>query len=351
MNLIRIAIWIAAAVLPAAQAQPIAALQLNERGNRAAEAGRYQEAIGLYRRAVDLWKEAGPAYDAHRAGTLLNLGVAEGGVGDRQGATSLMEEALALHRATLGPGHERTVTNMNLLAANYLIVGRIDEAEAMFREALPAARALNPEGAQTARALGGIGNVLLRRGRAREAIKPSEEALRIAIRAGGEDSLDTALAFTGVAQAHLAAGDTTRALPLLRRARSIYERALGGDHPRVAVLLSQEGVILMGDRKFASAEDLLTCAVAALGRSCPKCAAERAIAEDNLALLRMHQGRYGDAGDLLTDVVSLRESFTTPPGTELAGTLNLLARVREKQKRYQDAEKLKQRASTIQAYH
>ncbi len=344
------AILLAAALLPAAHSQPAAAFDCNERGNRAAEAGRSPEAIGLYLRAADLWKAAGPAYDPHRAGTLLNLGIVQAEAGDRPAAVRTLEAALALHRATLGPAHLRTVTNMNLLAGNYLIVGRVDEAEALYRAALPPARALDPEGIQTARALDGIGSVLLRRGQPEQAIAPSEEALRIAIHAAGDDSLDTALAFVDVAEAHLASGHSDRALPLLRRARAIYEKNLGPDHPRVAVLLSQEGVILLAARKLATAEDLLTRATAALERSCPGCAPELALAENNLALLRMRQRRYDDAGTLLAHAVSLRESFTAAPGAELAGTLNLLAEVREKQNRHRDAAQLKQRAGVILAY-
>ncbi|MDE3164761.1 MAG: hypothetical protein KGN36_03070, partial [Acidobacteriota bacterium] len=71
------AILLAAAVLPAAHSQPAAAFDFNERGNRAAEAGRCPEAIVLYLRAADLWKAAGPSYDPHRAATLLNLGIAQ----------------------------------------------------------------------------------------------------------------------------------------------------------------------------------------------------------------------------------------------------------------------------------
>ncbi|MDE3167635.1 MAG: tetratricopeptide repeat protein, partial [Acidobacteriota bacterium] len=83
---------------------------------------------------------------------------------------------------------------------------------------------------------------------------------------------------------------------------------------------------------------------------CPGCAPEVALAENNLALLRMRQRRYDDAGTLLAHAVALRESFTAAPGAELAGTLNLLAEVREKQNRHRDAEQLKQRAGVILAY-
>ena len=46
--------------------------------------------------------------------------------------------------------------------------------------------------------------------------------------------MDTALAYTSVAEAHRFAGAPERALPLYRKARSLYEKALGPEHPRVA---------------------------------------------------------------------------------------------------------------------
>jgi len=49
-------------------------------------------------------------------------------------------------------------------------------------------------------------------------------------------------------------------------------------------------------------------------------------------------------------VVSLRESYTAVPGTELAETLRLLASVRQKEKRYDDVERLTRRANGILGY-
>ena len=111
----------------------------------------------------------------------------------------------------------------------------------MLKEALPIERELYPEDIQTARTLEALSNLLIRREKGREALPLAEEALKITIHAAGEDSVDTALAYSCVAEAHRFAGSPERALPLYRKARSLYEKTLGPDHPRVASLLEPGG--------------------------------------------------------------------------------------------------------------
>jgi tetratricopeptide (TPR) repeat protein len=346
MKFLRIAILVA---LPgsAFAAQLASALDLNTRGNEASDAGRYEEAIKLYRESLAIWSASGPDYDAHRAGTLFNLGIVISATGNRPEAVRVMGEALAIHRRTLGVRNHRTIANINLLASNYLMIGELERAEALLNEALPIERELYPADIQMARTLEGICNALVRHGKPLEAIEPAEEALAIAIKATGEDSLDTALAYSNVAEAHRSSGHPERALPLFRKARSIYTAKLGPDHPRVAALLSQEGIIMLHDGKISTAEQLMKDSVNSLSRGCPRCAVELAIAEHNLAVLRIQQKRYREADELLTHVVALREGFTSSPGSELASTLQLLATVREKEKLFADAQRLNQRANMI----
>src|SRR5262245_24957398 len=216
MNLRGIAILFAfASLAPAAQLAK--ALELNTRGNEASDVGKFEEAIGYYRDALVIWSDAGAAYDAHRAGSLFNLGIAVSATGNRPEAVRIMEQALALHRRTLGMKNHRTMANMNLLASNYLMIGELARAEALLNEALPIERELFPTDIQTARTLEGICNALVRRGKPQEAIAPAEEALSIAVQATGEDSLDTALAYSNVAEAHRSTGHPERAFPLLDR--------------------------------------------------------------------------------------------------------------------------------------
>jgi tetratricopeptide (TPR) repeat protein len=333
-----------------AMAQADAAMNLNDRGNRAADQGSHAEAQSLYREAIRIWRSLGVAYEAHLAGTLMNLGVSLCGDGMRPAGAKVYEEALALHRRSLGTKHHRTVANMNLLASDYLMLADTDSAQTLFEEALPIERELYPHDIQTARTLEGLSNVLMRQGKADVAIPLAEEALTITLKEAGEDSLDAALAFSTVAEVHRSGGRPERALPLFRKARAIYEKSLGPEHPRVASIQSQEGLILMDEGKLALAEQSMAQSLRALASTCAACVVEQAIAENNLALLRLKQKRYAEADRLLSHVLQLREQFTAQPGREVAEALQSLAYAREKQRLYQDAARLQTRAAAILGY-
>jgi len=338
------------AIAAAAQTPAETAQSLNTQGNRVAENGDYPEARRLYEESIRIWRTLGPEFDGHTAGSLLNLAMALCGDGHRPAANKVFEEALALHRRSLGVRHLHTLANMNLLASNYLMLGDPDRAEALLQEALPVERELYPENMQTARTLEAMSNLLIRRGQGRDALSAAEEALRITTKIADENSVDTALAYTAVAEAQRNIGAADRALPLYRKARSYYGNALGADHPRVATLLSQEGLLLMQDGKLSLAEQSMVQAVNMLRKSCPDCEAELSLAQSNLGLLRLKQKRYREADEVLTSAVELREKFAAKPGPELADALQYLAFAREKLRRFDDAARLKDRAEAIRSY-
>lgn len=91
-------------------------------------------------------------------------------------------------------------------------------------------------------------------------------------------------------------------------------------------------------------------AVRSLERTCPACLLELSRAEDNLGMLRLRQKRYGEADQALTHSVALQRQFLLKPGSELAGTLQALAAVREKERRFDDAANLKGQAQAIRSY-
>ena len=153
-----------------------------------------------------------------------------------------------------------------------------------------------------------------------------------------------------LAEAHRSMGSGARALPLYRQARALYQKALGPDNPRVATLLSQEGLILMQDGKLALAEQAMTQALRSLSKWCPGCLVELAIAQSNLGLLHVGQKRYREADEAYSAVIELREKFAVSPGPELADALQSLAEVREKERRFDDAARLKSRAQMIRGY-
>ena len=335
---------------PAGQSQEDKAQSLNSQGNRLSEVGKYVEAESPYREAIEIWRSMGPAYEGHTAGSLLNYGVALSGLGQRPAAAKVLEEALALHRKALGPNHHRTLSNMNLLASNYLMLSETVKARPLLTAALEIGRQYFPDDIQTARSLEGMSNLLIKDDRPAEALPLAAEALGIAIRSTGEESVDTALAYTSVAEAHRYLGAPERALPLYRKARMLYEKAVGPDHPRVATLLSQEGLLLMNEGKLNMAEKAMLQCLNALRKSCPNCGVEISLAENNLGLLRLKQKRYEEANEALTASVELREKFAAQPGPELADALSNLAVAREKLKLFDDAARLNNRAQLLRKY-
>jgi tetratricopeptide (TPR) repeat protein len=278
------------------------------------------------------------------------VGQSLNGQGKRREGAEVYEQALELHRRSLGAKHVHTITNMNYLASTYLLLGDMDRAEPLFAEALAVARGFCPNHIQYATALAGMSSIRSRQGKYDEALSLGEEALKLSIKLDGDDGLDTALMYSEVGEIHRAARHNARALPLYRKARAIYEKYLGPDHPRVASVLSQEGLILMDDNKLTLAEQAMTRALEVLRRSCPGCMVEQWIAESNLALLRLKQGNFEESDRLFSHVLSVQEKCLPRPSRDLALTLQSLAAVRKKEKLYEDAVRLNKRAEMIMAF-
>jgi len=334
----------------AVAAQPRKAFDENERGVAAASRGDYKEAERLYTESAALWREAGPKYDAHLAITQANLADAFCAQGRREEGAKLITEALGTLRRKLGNKDINTLNTMNSLAGIDVMLGETGAAETLLQEALAAERELFPADIQLTRSLIGLATIRMIRAKYDEGLPLAEEALRNVLKAGADDTMDAALAYSTVAEIHRCAKRPERALPLYRKARAIYERKLGPNSVRVAVILTQEGLILLGEGKVASADKVMTRSLGLVENGCPGCAAERFVVETNLALVRVQQGKYSEADRLLTGAIALQEKSRTHPGADVASALNTLALVREKEKLYEDAERLHQRAAAILSY-
>ena len=288
-----------------AAAQPETARDLNERGLAAYEHGDTAAAEHLYREAIAKWQEMGDGFIAHLAITRMNLADALAAQGRRAEAASQLEQSLAVFRRTLGVRDWRTLECMNTLAGLELSLGDNEHAALLINEELPLERALFPSGARTAIALTELATLRLHTRKAAEALAPAEEALALASKAAGEDSLNAALAYTVLAEVYRIGNQPGRALPLYRRARDIYEKRLGAQHPRVASLLGQEALLIAGEGKVATAADQIQQALAILDHSCPSCDYERWTLDCNLAQVRAQQGAYAEAERLLETAVAL----------------------------------------------
>jgi tetratricopeptide (TPR) repeat protein len=336
--------------LAVASAQEQTALDLNVQGVEAAARRQHAEATRLFEKAIEIWRGMGSPYEPHLAITQANLAQTLSAQGKRREASELLETSLAEFRHSLGAEDLRTLIVQNLLAATLLMLGDDMRAASLLESAVAIERRLYPKDVQLARSLAAQSLLNMRAGRIQEASPLAEESMTIALEVDGDGGLDAALAYSDVAEVHRMAGRPERALPLYKKARAIYERTLGPEHPRVASVLSQEGLILMEDGKLSLAEKAMTQALALLTKSCPDCLFEHVVAETNLGLLRMRQGKYQEADRLLSHVIAVQEQNGSKPGPMMAGTLHALAQVREKERRHDDAARLQKRAELIMSF-
>ena len=114
------------------RAETRAAFDLNERGVAIMARGDYAGAEQLFGESLRAWRDLGPAYEAHYASTLSNLGLALCGEGKWQEGAKVLQESLAQNRRVLGPKHVRTVYNLNMLGNVTMLLGDMEQAEALY---------------------------------------------------------------------------------------------------------------------------------------------------------------------------------------------------------------------------
>jgi tetratricopeptide (TPR) repeat protein len=131
-------------------------------------------------------------------------------------------------------------------------------------------------------------------------------------------------------------GRYSEAIPLAQRALTIREKALGADHPDVAVSLNN---LAVADAK-QSHKRALTIREKALGPNHP----DVALSLNNLAGIDQAQGRYAEAEPLYKRSLAIREKALSPDHPDVAQALNNLAELYRGLGRYADAEPLYKRS-------
>ncbi|HTD16176.1 MAG TPA: tetratricopeptide repeat protein, partial [Chthoniobacterales bacterium] len=124
---------------------------LKQRIAELSKQGKYQEAIPLAEKLVDITRRLRGPEDTQTATSLNNLAALYYEMGEYAKAEPLYREALRIRQKVLGPEHPDTATSLNNLALLYHEMGEYAKAEPLYREALRICqKALGPEHPDTA---------------------------------------------------------------------------------------------------------------------------------------------------------------------------------------------------------
>src|SRR6266542_3979747 len=170
---------------------------------------KYEEALGLYRRAGDSRGEAE---------TLNSIGLAHHSLGEKQKALDKYNEVLPVLRAIGDRGGEATV--LNNIGTVYLSLGETQKALDKFNEALPILRAVNDRNME-ATTLNNIGQAYKSLGEIQKALDKHNELLPIA-RAIGARNVE-AITLNNIGQTYMLLGEMQKALDKFNEALPISQ--------------------------------------------------------------------------------------------------------------------------------
>jgi eukaryotic-like serine/threonine-protein kinase len=228
------------------------------------------------------------------ARSLLHLGELRDDQGRPAEAEALIRQAVALRESLLGPTHADVADALSSLGAALRRAGKTAEAESALRRALSLREAAYPDSPEVAETLYLLAQVLEDQGELSQAEAIARRALEIARRRPSEEAATARyLARVGVTLRRQGAFDGAE--PLLKEALTIRRRVFGNDHPAVALSLAHLGNLERDRGRLEAAEPFYREAVAIY---------QRAAGEDDLALARTRC----DLGELFVDMGRLDEA-------------------------------------------
>jgi tetratricopeptide (TPR) repeat protein len=215
----------------------------NNLGNLRGGLGRYDEAITLYRRAIEF---------AEKAGVLDAVAMATNNLAATLRARDNSPEALPLYRRAytiwnqqLGPTHPNTLMALENVA-DYLVMAHLyDDAEAsMKRDLQLRERTLGPDHPDGYYAVAILCDVELARGHYAKAEELAEHEIALVEKGYGASSWLLVDAYRQLGRVYLA---TKRP----ERARKVYERAVDLDH--------HDDVLMSAEIRYGLADALVRC--------------------------------------------------------------------------------------------
>ena len=258
--------------------------------------------------------------------------------GDFEEQVRLANEAYLL---ALEHGHD-VVTLDAVRSLSYVIgfhLHREDEGLQWARVALALAKDSGDE-RELGRTINAVANVQLAMDHLDEAKAEYERALEVQRRALGEEHPNVAVSLGNLGLVYLYKGDPDRAKIYNEQALAIETKVFGEDHPEVASSLSNLGNVLAAQHEYAKAQELHERALAiqekALGNEHPMVAGTL----NNLGLALQAQGKLEEASTTHQRALNMRQRVLGPEHPLVATSASNLGIVLEMQGKYGLAERL-----------
>ncbi len=307
-------------------------------GNVYEHLGLYPQADSLLRQAVALDRVTlGSEHPDTLAATVI-LGRCVEHEGRLPEAEKIDRESLGIAARVLGANHRITLQTEANLASTLDSEGQLAEADRLYREALASQQnnfgSDDPDTLQTMR---GLGWTLTDRGQYVEAEKLYRQLLDTRKRVSGPEDPGTLNTMQELGTVLGFERRNAEAEAFLRHALNIQRRVLGPEHQNTLATMNQLGIILQQENKYDEAEALYRAVAEAMSRTLGPENRSTLMAKLNIATVKDKTGQYVEAERIYKDVLSIQIRTLGRDHPDTALSLYDLAEIYHEQKRYGDA--------------
>lgn len=288
--------------------------------------GRLEEALELYRRAVELRRAALGHDDDKVAVFEQNVGTVLFDLGRFDEGFSALEHALGVQSSVYGPDHPQLAQAVNNVGAALYRVGRYDEAAPYLERAAEIReRSLGPTHPLVGRSLSNLGSLAKSRGKLAEAVAYHRRALEVLEASQGSEHPDLAIALGNLASAQQDLGQLDDARSSYERSLAIRIAAFGEQHPKVAFARKALGTLHIARGDHEAAIDELDRALAVARAVYPQPHPDTATILTRRADARLRLHRGAEALRDAEEAMQIRAAVGPDP-ERLAETRFVLAR-------------------------
>jgi len=308
----------------------------------------YAEALPLHQRALAIAEKVHGPESTDTGIILIDLGQLYRSMGRNSEALPLLRRALAISEKTYGSTHTNTGSVLNTLAESYRTAGMYADALPLYRRSLAIAEKAQGSGHVSAGVrMNNLGLLYESMGLYEEALPLFVRALAIMEKTNGPAHASTSVAVSSLAGVYKSMGKYAEALPLYKRALAITEKAESPNHPTTAIWLSNLADLYERMGLYAEALPLLRRALAIAEKAQGPEHPDTGLHLNNLAGLYENFGQYAEALPLYRRALAISEKVNGPEHPHTSRSLNNLGFVYNALGRIGEALPLYQKALAI----
>jgi len=302
------------------------AKQLNKQVIELHNAGKYNEAIALAKRALFITEKVLGKEHSDVATTLNNLAELYKALGFYEKAEPLHVRSLAIYEKVMGKEHPLVATSLNNLAEVYKAEGRNEKSEALYLRSLEIyEKVLGKEHPNVATCLNNLASLYQTQGSYQKAEPLYLRSLKIREKMLGKESAEVANSVNNLASLYQAQGSYEKAEPLYLRSVAIMEKLLTKEHPNMATSLNNLAELYKAQGNYEKAEPLYWRSLAIREKILGKEHPDVATSVNALAFLYQEEGNYKKAESLYLRSLEIREKMLGKQHPLVAISLNNLA--------------------------